>query len=731
MQEPNGDRTPLEAELLADLLALISENEGADSVDREIVLRAFVFACDHHADQRRRSGEDFMVHPVGVAKICTGLRLDTDIICAALLHDTIDPTTRSLDGIGDAFGDGVARLVDGMWRLTPTPFRSRDEQQAENYRKFIVAMANDMRVILIKLADRLHDMRTLGTLERREQLAKANETLMIYAPLADRLGIHAIKWELEDRSFATLHPRKYQQIKDLVNQQREERERYVANAGGYLAKELEALGIHSEISGRAKHFYSIYSKMTRKDREFNEIYDLTAMRVIVDSVKDCYSAVGVIHSLWKPLPGRFKDMVAMPTFNMYQALHTTVIGPEGRPLEIQIRTRDMHETAEYGVAASWRSRSGGRDAEDAKLRWLTALLDWQRDGDRDGNDGAVSWQRDLADAKELMDAFIVEAQTPAPVEPDDEVFVLSPNGEVAALPARSSALDFAYAVHTEVGNHCVGARINGEIAPLSHELQSGETVEIITERTAVPSADWLSIAQTKKARKRIKQWLKSERRDALEERGRELLRREIEERELHADDLLRSAHLAAVIRELGFRRAGEFYIAVGASNLPLHIVIGKLMKRSERDDREPTSGADLGLAECCRPIPDDPIVRIGSPGGRATVHRADCPVVEKASPDRLSPTTWDGEHRDEFVVEVHVDAWGKEPILEELERAILGAGMRIVKARSDRSLEMTQNRFLLEVGDAAALKAGLARIRAVDAVFDAYRASFSSQELVP
>src|SRR4051794_15671231 len=351
-----ADLTTLEHELLADLFAIVSEHadEVANPVDRRAVMRAFLFAFEHHADQRRQSGEDFITHPVGVARICAGMRLDTATLCAALLHDTVEDTTASLDEVRAEFDDEIAGLVDGVTKLTGITFQSRDEAQAENYRKMMVAMATDIRVILIKLADRLHNMRTLGAMPKQKQIEKAKETLEIYAPLAHRLGIHAIKWELEDLAFATLHPRKYQEIKGLVNQQREERERYVAKAGGYLAKELEALGINSEISGRAKHFYSIYNKMTRKGREFNEIYDLTAMRVIVDSVKDCYGAVGVIHSLWKPLPGRFKDMIAMPKFNMYQALHTTVIGPEGRPLEIQIRTGDMHETAEYGVAAHWR-----------------------------------------------------------------------------------------------------------------------------------------------------------------------------------------------------------------------------------------------------------------------------------------------------------------------------------------------------------------------------------------
>ena len=349
------DLTPLERRLLSDLFAIVEEHadEAAIPIERDRVEAAFVFACEHHADQRRKSGEDFIVHPVGVAKICAGLRLDTETLCAALLHDTVEDTTASLDEVRDQFGEEIATLVDGVTKLTGITFQSRDEAQAENYRKMMVAMASDVRVILIKLADRLHNMRTIGAMPKQKQIDKAKETLEIYAPIAHRLGIHAIKWELEDLAFAALHPRKYQDIKGLVNQQREEREDYVRDAGDELLGELDALGIRAEIAGRAKHFYSIYAKMTKKGREFNEIYDLTAMRVIVDSVKDCYGAVGVIHSLWKPLPGRFKDFIAMPKFNMYQSLHTTVIGPEGLPLEIQIRTREMHDRAEFGVAAHW------------------------------------------------------------------------------------------------------------------------------------------------------------------------------------------------------------------------------------------------------------------------------------------------------------------------------------------------------------------------------------------
>ncbi|NLT06891.1 MAG: bifunctional (p)ppGpp synthetase/guanosine-3',5'-bis(diphosphate) 3'-pyrophosphohydrolase, partial [Solirubrobacterales bacterium] len=438
--------------LLGDLFAVVEEHAAAaaEPIDRERVEQAFAFACDRHADQRRASGDDFIVHPVSVAKVCAGMRLDTETLCAALLHDTVEDTSASLEEVEAEFGEEVAQLVDGVTKLTGITFQSRDDRQAENYRKMMVAMASDIRVILIKLADRLHNMRTIDALPKVKQQEKARETLDIFAPLAHRLGIHAIKWELEDLAFQTLHPRKYNEIKGLVNQQRDEREGYVDRAGEYLSKELEAVGIEAEISGRAKHFYSIYSKMTKKGREFNEIYDLTAMRVLVGSVKDCYGAIGVIHSLWKPLPGRFKDYVAMPKFNMYQALHTTVIGPEGRPLEIQIRTQEMHDTAEYGIAAHWMYKDGKRRPQENKVEWLRQLVDWQKEL-KDPQEFAATLKADLF---------------------EDEVFVFTPKGEVKSLAAGATPLDFAYTVHTDVGHRCVGAKVNGKIVPLHYELQS-------------------------------------------------------------------------------------------------------------------------------------------------------------------------------------------------------------------------------------------------------------------
>ncbi|MEO8688378.1 MAG: bifunctional (p)ppGpp synthetase/guanosine-3',5'-bis(diphosphate) 3'-pyrophosphohydrolase [Solirubrobacteraceae bacterium] len=742
LQAPS-DLTALERELLGDLFAIVEEHadEVAQTVDRDAVVRAFVFACEHHADQRRQSGEDFITHPVGVAKICAGMRLDTETLCAALLHDTVEDTSASLEEVHAAFGEEVSGLVDGVTKLTGITFQSRDEAQAENYRKMMVAMATDIRVILIKLADRLHNMRTLEAMPKQKQIDKAKETLEIYAPLAHRLGIHAIKWELEDLAFSTLHPRKYTEIKGLVNQQREERERYVAKAGGYLAKELEALGIHAEISGRAKHFYSIYSKMTRKGREFNEIYDLTAMRVIVESVKDCYGAVGVIHSLWKPLPGRFKDMVAMPKFNMYQALHTTVIGPEGRPLEIQIRTGDMHETAEYGVAAHWsykegkRSKNGMLEPTDTKLKWLKGLLDWQQD---------------VEDPKEFTDSLRGELV-------EDEVFVFTPKGEVKSLAAGATPLDFAYEVHTDVGHRCVGAKVNGKIVPLHYELQSGDIVEVLTsKRERGPSRDWLAVVKTTRARNKIRAWFKAESREDSEHTGRQLLQEHLHKAGLPAQKLTGSPLLADVIREMGFKKADDFYIALGGAKISPKVVVNKVMQRLKQGEsgveepsaadtlldqrrtahRRPESSSSkygiqvegvadvpLRLAKCCRPVSGDPILGYVSLGRGITIHREDCPNVAalRKDPERFVPVSWDGENETSFKVELQVDAWDRHRLLEDLSRTFAEAGINIVEARCIVSHPMVKNRFVVEVGDTQALKGAINRLRSIDAVFDAYR----------
>jgi GTP diphosphokinase / guanosine-3',5'-bis(diphosphate) 3'-diphosphatase len=748
---PRAELNQFERGLLGDLFAIVSEHaaDSAVKIDRARVEDAFVFACEHHAAQRRKSGEDFIVHPVGVARICAGMRLDTETLCAALLHDTVEDTSASIVEVSERFGEEIAAIVDGVTKLTGITFQSRDEAQAENYRKMMVAMATDMRVILIKLADRLHNMRTIDALPKQKQLEKARETLEIYAPIAHRLGIHAIKWELEDLAFATLHPRKYQEIKGLVAQQRDDREGYVSQAGDYLQRELAELGIEAQIAGRAKHFYSIYSKMTKKGREFNEIYDLTAMRVIVDSVKDCYGAIGVIHSLWKPLPGRFKDFIAMPKFNRYQSLHTTVIGPEGRPLEIQIRTHEMHEMAEFGVAAHWmyKGQSEGPSAlrkgkadgigglgEDAKLGWLHSMIDWQQD---------------LSDPKEFMESLRIDLF-------EDEVYVFTPKGEVKSLAAGATPLDFAYEVHTEIGHRCVGARVNGKIVPLHYELCSGDIVEILTsKRERGPSRDWLAVVKTTRARNKIKAWFSAETREDTEHTGREVLQEHLKKQGLPAQKISGSALLADVIREMGYRKADDFYIALGGAKISPKTVVNKIiqhLKHGEAADGEPTAAADLlkvgrprrrptsssgqygirvdgvedvmlRLAKCCRPVPGDPIVGYISLGRGITIHREDCPnaALLRKDPERFTSVSWEGDQTTAFMVEIQIDAWDRHRLLEDLSRVFSESGANILEARCLSNPPMVKNRFVIEIADTHSLKGAITRLRNTESVFDAYR----------
>jgi GTP diphosphokinase / guanosine-3',5'-bis(diphosphate) 3'-diphosphatase len=732
---PKARLTEDQRVLLGDLFAVVEEHadEAAERVDRVLVERSFVFACDRHADQRRASGEEFIVHPIGVAKICAGMRLDTATLCAALLHDTVEDTSASLDEVKAEFGEEIGALVDGVTKLSGVTFQSRDDRQAENYRKMLVAMAQDIRVILIKLADRLHNMRTIGSMPKPKQQEKAKETLEIFAPLAHRLGIHAIKWELEDLAFATLHPRKYNEIKQLVSQQRDDREAYVSRAGEYLEKELGAVGIEADISGRAKHFYSIYSKMTKKGREFNEIYDLTAMRVIVGSVKDCYGAVGVIHSLWKPLPGRFKDWVAMPKFNMYQALHTTVIGPEGRPLEIQIRTLEMHRTAEFGVAAHWIYKEDGGKPVEEKVEWLRHLLDWQ-DETKDPQEFAATLKADLF---------------------EDEVFVFTPKGEVKSLAAGATPLDFAYSIHTDVGHRCVGAKVNGKIVPLHYELESGDICEVLTsKKERGPSRDWLALAKTTRAQSKIRAWFKRERREDSERAGREILHENMKRAGLPPQKLAGSPLLADVIREMGFKRGEEFYIALGQAKISPKTVTSKLMARLKEGEAavEPASPASellerkelpkktaasstfgikvegvndvmLRLAKCCRPVPGDPIVGYISLGKGITIHHDNCPNAQALmkNPERFTKVAWEGDTSAPFRVELQVDGWDRHRLLEDLSRTFAENGINILEARCTVVHPMVKNRFVVEVGDTQALKTCITRLRNIDSVFDAYR----------
>jgi GTP diphosphokinase / guanosine-3',5'-bis(diphosphate) 3'-diphosphatase len=722
-------------ELLEGLLTELTAQRG--DVGVELVTKAFRFAAAAHEGQLRRSGEPFITHPVGVAKICVELRLDEETIAAALLHDVVEDTDIDLQQIRAEFGAEIAALVDGVTKLTRVQFQTREQAEAENYRKMVVAMAEDVRVILIKLADRLHNLRTIEYQTKKNQVQKSKEALEVYAPLAHRLGIHALKWELEDLSFQTLHPRKYEEIKTMVAERRADREGHVAEAADVLRRELEKVDIPVDISGRAKHFYSIYDKMTRKGREFNEIYDLTAMRVIVEregeeGTRDCYGALGLIHSLWKPMPGRFKDYIAMPKFNGYRSLHTTVIGPEGRPLEIQVRTREMHETADLGVAAHWAYTRDGRrskkHADDEWNEWVRSLMDIHAD-ESDTTEFVKSFRTDLF---------------------DEEVFVFTPKGEVKTLPAGSTPIDFAYAVHTDVGHRTVGAKVNGRIVPLHYHLRSGDRVEILTGKSAArgPSRDWMSIAASSRARNRIRQFFSREQKEDLEAKGRELLEHALKQHNLPYKKLAGSAVLAGVIRESGYKKAEDFYIALGSGKLLASKIVDKVLEQLKVSEvaeetvplKKPrareAAGSDtyginvigvddvlVRLARCCTPVPGDDIVGYISLGKGITIHRGDCPNVRalRRNPERFTPVEWEGGGTQSFRVQIALDSWDRPRLLEDVARTFAEHGANIVAYGGTVEDDMARNWYTAEIGDVKALRALLTALRNVDGVFDARR----------
>jgi guanosine-3',5'-bis(diphosphate) 3'-pyrophosphohydrolase len=718
------------------LVALLAEVENyTTSVDRDLVTRAFSFAAAAHDGQQRRSGVDFIEHPAGVARICAELRLDEQTIAAALLHDVVEDTDTDIDEVRAEFGDEIARLVEGVTKLTRISFQSREQAEAENYRKMIVAMSEDVRVILIKLADRLHNMRTIEYLGKQKQIQKAKETLEIYAPLAHRLGIHALKWELEDLAFHTLHPRKYEEITTMVAERQADREGHVAEAADVLAVELDKVDIPAEISGRAKHFYSIYDKMAKKGREFNEIFDLTAMRVIVErdgeeGTRDCYGALGLIHSLWKPMPGRFKDYVAMPKFNGYRSLHTTVIGPEGRPLEIQVRTREMHETAELGVAAHWAYKRGGKSRADEEwLSWVKTLMDTHAE-ESDVGEFVKSFRTDLF---------------------DEEVFVFTPKGEVKTLPAGGTPIDFAYAVHTDVGHRTVGAKVNGRIVPLHYKLRSGDRVEILTSKAGRgPSRDWLSLAASSRAKNKIRQFFSREQKEDLEAKGRESLEHALKGQNLPYRKLAGSAVLAGVIRESGYKKAEEFYVALGSGKLTAASIVNKVLQRLKTEEvaheeavtprkkpraRDALASNTYGInvvgvedvlvriAKCCTPVPGDEIVGYISLGKGITIHRGDCPNVRALmrNPERFTPVEWEGGTTQSFRVQIAVDSWDRSRLLEDIARTFAEYGANIVSYGGAVEDQMARNWYVAEVGDVKALRGLLTSLRNIDGVFDAYR----------
>ena len=662
------------------------------------VTKAYNLAEEAHKDQRRVSGEPYILHPLAVAQILADMKIDTTTITASLLHDVVEDTSYTLEDIKKMFGKEVAFLVDGVTKLSRLNYRTKEDQQLNSMRKMFLAMAKDVRVVVIKLADRLHNMRTLRYMRSDKQKRIAQETLEIFAPLAHRLGIFNIKWELEDLSFRYLEPDKYYDLVDQMKQKRHVREEIVNEAIDVLKKALDEAHIHREINGRPKHFYSIYKKMKKDNRDLSQVYDLFAIRVIVDNVKDCYGVLGIVHSLWKPLPYRFKDYIAMPKPNNYQSLHTTVIGTRGQPVEIQIRTWEMHRIAEYGVAAHWRYKEGNqtanKDAFDEKMGWLRNLLEWQ----------------DTSNPKEFVNALKLDAFS-------DEVFVFSPRGDVIDLPQGSIPIDFAYRIHTDVGHRCVGAKINGKIVPLDYKLKNGDIVEIITSKVGKPSLDWLNIVGSSESRSKIRSWFKKENREENIAKGLDALERECKRLGHDWKALNVGGRLGRVAKQMNAGSEDDLVAAVGYGGFAVNTVLIKLLELHKKDlqkQEEKTNslaaleklktkkpvkhngtgilvkgepGLLVRLAKCCSPVPGDPIIGFITRGRGVSVHRADCPNVTHGQNDvdRLIDVEWDYDGNERFEVNMEIVAYDRTGIMAEIMATLAEMKISILSVNAKTS----------------------------------------------
>lgn len=690
-----------------------------------LVEKAYYFAKQAHNGQMRDSGEIFFEHPYEVAMILAELELDVDSICAGLLHDVVEDTDVTSEDIAREFGPEIARLVDGVTKLTNMPFQSREEHQAHNLRKMFLAMAEDLRVVLIKLADRLHNMRTLRHLPPDRQKRMAQETLEIYTPLTHRLGMYRLKWEMEDLCLRYLDPEAYYELSNLVAKQRQVRESEIEQLMTELQDKLDEMNIRAQITGRAKHFYSIYQKMQKQNKRFEEIYDLLAVRVIVDSVKDCYGVLGIVHSLWKPIPGRFKDYIAMPKSNMYQSLHTTIIGPKGDPFEIQIRTWEMHRVAEYGIAAHWLYKEGYRkNAQEfeSKMSWLRQVIEWLRD---------------LKEPEEIMAMLKIDLF-------EDEVFVFTPKGDVKSLAAGSTPVDFAFSVHTDIGMTCAGAKVNGRIVPLDYELKNGDIVEILTSKNASPSRDWLGFVKTSKARSKIRAYLKEREQEENVEKGRSLLEREARKAGLDVSEILKDEVLDATASKYGLADRGDLLAAIGFGRILPRQALAKITGKEELAEkkqspvtptpqkrRRSTQGVRVTgmenlavrMSRCCSPVPGDEIVGYITKGRGVSVHRKDCPNLQTLPAERAIDVEWCMDETQSYPVEIEIEAIDRVNLLANIVNTVAEAkaGIGAVNARttSDR---MAYVNLTVEISDLNRLHDLIRKIRHVKGVLSVQRA---------
>ncbi|GAA0522045.1 GTP pyrophosphokinase [Saccharopolyspora subtropica] len=706
--------------------------------DLALLQRAYDVAEEKHRSQKRKSGDPYITHPLAVATILAELGMDTTTLVAGLLHDTVEDTDYSLERLAADFGDEVAHLVDGVTKLDKVKLGAAAE--AETIRKMIIAMARDPRVLVIKLSDRLHNMRTMRFLPPEKQARKARETLEVLAPLAHRLGMATIKWELEDLAFAILQPKKYDEIVRLVANRAPSRDTYLRTVIDELSRQLDAARLAAKVEGRPKHYYSIHQKMIVRGRDFDDIHDLVGVRILVDEVRDCYAAMGVVHALWQPMPGRFKDYIAQPRFGVYQSLHTTVIGPEGKPLEVQIRTHEMHRTAEYGIAAHWRYKeTKGRNGagkqsavEIDEMAWMRQLLDWQREA---------------ADPGEFLEALRYDLAT-------REIFVFTPKGDVITLPSGSTPVDFAYAVHTEVGHRCIGARVNGRLVALERKLENGEVVEIFTSKAegSGPSRDWLSFVASPRAKAKIKQWFAKERREEAIESGKELIAKEIRRAGLPVQRLVSAETLAAVARELHYADVTGLYAAVGEKQLSAQHLVQRLVafiggpeqaadeiaerstpstlrgkRRSSGDSGVVVKGAGdvwAKLARCCTPVPGDEILGFVTRGGWVSVHRTDCTNADdlRKTPERLVEVYWAPSASSVFLVAIQVEALDRHRLLSDVTKVLADERVNILSASVTTSKDrVAVSRFFFEMGDPKHLGHVLKAVRNIEGVYDVYR----------